>query len=405
MSDIEKRILNQIDSMKQDIIEFHQEIIKIPSENPPGKYKEIASFVKNKFDELGLDTKIKRNNVIGSHERSENPSLIFYGHMDTVEAFKGWTRDPFGAELINGRIYGRGACDDKASVTAEIFATKALMESEADLKGKLTLLSVVDEEMGGYGGAKLILDRGYVKGDACLLGDGRGDFPIGYFGGSMFVTFLVKGKQAHGMSFPDLKGYRNEQSGINAIQKMIKVLNFLEDLQEEFYSIETKYLPYPNYPSKISHINVAVIEGGTKISIVPDKCLLHCSIHTIPEKKIEDIKNRINKFAEEYMQNDPDLDLRITIPLAYEPHLINTKSKFAKAMSNSIKTVFNDDRDFRLNVATNDAHWFQEKGIETIEFGCGGGNNNVHAADEFVEINDLLNTTKVFAITALNYLK
>ena len=84
MSDIEKTVLNQIDSMKEEIIKFHQEIIRIPSENPPAKYKEISNFVENKFQELNLTTIKKRNNVVGTHGGNDHPSLIIYSHMDTL---------------------------------------------------------------------------------------------------------------------------------------------------------------------------------------------------------------------------------------------------------------------------------------------------------------------------------
>jgi succinyl-diaminopimelate desuccinylase len=183
------------------------------------------------------------------------------------------------------------------------------------------------------------------------------------------------------------------------------ILAFLRKLQKDFSKLQTKYVPYPNYPSKISHINLGVIEGGTKISIVPNKCFLHCGIHTIPEQDIDDIITRIQNFAAEYRQNDPDLDLTISIPLNYNPQIIDQNSEFALSVKNSIATVFNEHRDFKFNIATNDGHFFMEKGIETIQFGCGGIYNNVHAPDEFVEINDLLNTTKLYAITAWNYLK
>ena len=134
ITDLEKQILERIDNMRDEIIKFHQEIVRIPSENPPSKYKEVAGFVERKMREIGLDTSIKRNNVIGVLGNGDGPSLIFNGHFDTVEAFKGWSKDPFGAEIVGDKIYGRGASDDKSSVTAEIFATQALLEAGVDLK-------------------------------------------------------------------------------------------------------------------------------------------------------------------------------------------------------------------------------------------------------------------------------
>ncbi len=406
MNDLDIKILKKIDLMRDDIIKFHQDIIRIPSENPPGNYKEIAKFVENKIKEIGLKTINKRNNIIGEFKYpNEGPALILYGHMDTVEAFKGWSVDPFGGEVIGNRIYGRGACDDKACVTSQIFAAKVLIESNIELKGSIKLASVIDEEMGGLKGAGFLLNKGYLSGDACLLGDGPGGYPGAYFGGALFPSFLIKGKSAHGMSFPDLKKYRNENSGINAINKMLKILNFLNDLQEEFYELETKYSNFPGFPSKISQVNLGKIQGGSKISIVADNCLLHCSINTIPEQDIASIEKRIYDFIEKYKEEDPNLNINVTIPIKFEPQIMDIKSDFAQAVQKAFSQVYGELKDFRLFISTTDAHFFQEHGIETILAGSGGANNNTHAPDEFIEIDDLINTTKIFALTALNYLK
>lgn len=405
MESIEKAIIEKIEEMREDIIKFHKKIIQIPSENPPGKYKPIAQFVQNKFEELGLKTFVKRNNVVGKYQNLTGPSLLLYGHMDTVPAYKGWTEDPFGGHIIDGKIFGRGACDDKACVTAEIFATKALLELGIKLEGSLTLISVIDEETGGFNGARYLLDKGHINGDACLLGDGRGGFPAAYTGGFLLVTFLIKGKKAHALSFPDIPKYRNEFSGVNAIQKMVNVLNFLMQLQAEFLNKETKYPNFPGHPSKVSTVNIAKIIGGDKLSAVPDKCLLYCIINTIPEQDVESIKQNILEFVEKSRLSDPELDINVNFSISFEPFVSNTNSKFAKAIKNAIKIVYNEEREFKLFQSANDGHWFHEKGIETIIMGTGSHKNNVHAEDEFVSIDDLIDTTKIFALTAFNYLR
>ena len=405
MESIEKAIIEKIEEMREEIIYFHKQIIQIPSENPPGKYKQIAQFVQNKFEELGLKTFVKRNNVVGKYQNLTGPSLLLYGHMDTVPAYKGWTEDPFGGHIIDGKIYGRGACDDKACVTAEIFATKALFELGIKFEGSLTLISAIDEETGGFNGVRYLLDKGHINGDACLLGDGRGGFPAAFTGGFIMVTFMITGKKAHALSFPDIPKYRNEFSGVNAIQKMVNILNFLMQLQAEFLNKETKYPNFPGHPSKVSTVNIAKIIGGDKLSAVPDKCLLYCIINTIPEQDVESIKQNILEFVEKSRLSDPDLDINVNFSISFEPFVSNTNSKFAKAIKNAIQIVYDEEREFKLFQSANDGHWFHEKGIETIIMGTGSHENNVHAEDEFVSIDDLIDTTKIFALTALNYLK
>jgi succinyl-diaminopimelate desuccinylase len=244
-----------------------------------------------------------------------------------------------------------------------------------------------------------------ITGDACLLGDSSFGYPIGYCGGGLFPIFFIKGKQSHGMGFPDLpEPYRNEYSGINAIQKMVKVMDFLLEMKKELNQKETKYPLPPSYSSKVSDVNLAVIKGGTKISIVPDTCVLQASINTIPEQDIESLKHKILEFIEKMKREDPLLEISVMFPIAYEPQVCDEKSEFTLAVKEAFKTVFNEERDLKLFITTTDAHWFQEKGIETILVGGTKGDNNVHAGDEFVYIEDLINLTKIYALTALNYL-
>jgi acetylornithine deacetylase/succinyl-diaminopimelate desuccinylase family protein len=405
MEDNSKKIIDIIDEMREEIVMFHQQMIQIPSENPPAKYREISKFVESKFKEIGLQTTTKRKNVIGTFGNSESPSLILYGHMDTVPIYDGWTKDPFGGEIIDGKIYGRGACDDKSCVTAEIFAIKALIECGIDLPGKLTIISVIDEESGGFNGAQYLLDKKHVTGEACLLGDGRGGYPAAYTGGFALVTIQIIGKKAHALSFPDIPKYRNEFSGINAIQKMVKILEFLTELQQEYLQIETQYPNFPGHPSKVTTINLAKIDGGNKLSAVPDNCMLYFIINTIPEHDIETIKNRILAFIEETQKKDPELDIKVNFAFSFEPFITDTNSKFATSVQNAVNTVYEEHREFKMFQSANDGHWFDEAGIECILMGVGTHENNVHAEDEFVSIDDLIATTKIFALTALNYLK
>jgi succinyl-diaminopimelate desuccinylase len=405
MNEREKKILKQIDEWKEDIIEFHQNLVQIPSENPPSDYKEVAAYTESKMKEIGLATKVKRKNVIGKLSNQGSKSLILNAHFDTVEAFEGWTKDPFGGEIIDGKIYGRGSSDDKSSVTAELFAAKALLNTGVDLKGNLTLTAVGDEETGGLRGAEYLLSKNLIEGDACLLGDSPNGYPFGYCGGTMYITFIIKGKQAHGLGFPDLPApYRDEHSGVNSINRMVKIMNFLLKLQEEFLTTETKYPLPQGWGQKVSSVNLAEIHGGNKITTVPKRCHLHCSVNTIPEQDIESIKKRIMDFVDEMRKEDPLIDITVQIPIAMEPQVINEDSEFAQSVKLAEKAVYGEEREFKLFMPSTDAHWFQERGIETILVGASRMDNNAHAADEFVYIEDLINLTKVFALTALHYL-
>jgi len=132
---------------------------------------------------------------------------------------------------------------------------------------------------------------------------------------------------------------------------------------------------------------------------------LYCIINTIPEQDVESVKQNILEFVEKSRLSDPDLDINVNFSISFEPFVSNTNSKFAKAIKNAIKIVYNEDREFKLFQSANDGHWFHENGIETILMGTGTHENNVHAEDEFVSIDDLIDKTKIFALTAFNYLR
>ena len=328
MNDIESKILNKIDSMKDQIIKFHQEIIQIPSETPPRKYERISKFTEKNFKEIGLNTIVKNHNIVGKMGEKKGKTLLLYGHLDTVPAFKEqWTKDPFGGEIIDGKIYGRGSSDDKSCVTAEIFAAKALMDVNINLNGRLILMAVIDEETGGLRGSDYLLEKEIVKGDACLMGDGPADNPLGYSGGTMYATFIIRGKQAHGGGYPDLPPpYRSEESGINSIEKMHKILDFLLKLKQELLKKETKYPLPEGYKKSVSSLNIAEIHGGNKITTVPAKYMLHVSFNIIPEQDIEDIKNKISNHVKHLKEEDENLDITVQIPIAYNPYAINENS-------------------------------------------------------------------------------
>jgi len=400
---IQKLIINKIDEMKDRIIRFHQKIIQIPSENPPGKYKEISIFVENKMKNIGLDTKNIRNNVIGKLHNKDGASLILYSHMDTVPVSIGWTKNPLGGEIIKNKIYGRGACDDKACVTASIFAMKAIIDLGIELNGTVILTSVIDEEAGGFKGINYLLNKEIIKGDACLLGDGRGSYPAAYFGGCIIISFHIEKKQinlTNSSNIPKNYNYSSE----NPIQKMTPVLNFLIEMQEEFNKLESKY---PNYPSRHGNTSILLlskIQGGEKISNLPKRCSLYCVIYTIPEQDVKSIKSRILKFVEDLNRKNPDLNIKVQIPLSFEPYIADVNSKFARIVKKSAKNVFNEEREYKYFIKPTDSHFFTEKGIETLLFGTGSIRNNLHAPDEFIEIDDLINTTKMFASVIVNYL-
>lgn len=406
MESKEKIVLQKIDELQKEITSFLQQIVEIPSEVPPGKYRLISKFVAEKMKEFGIENKVKRNNVIGELGNEGGKTLIFNAHMDTTEVFDGWTKNPYSNEIIDGKIYGRGASDDKSCVAAEIFAAKALLDAGVELNGKLIVTAVVNEEIAGFGGAEYIANDGIVKGDACIVGDGPRDYPMGYIGGTLQVSFSIKGIRRQTMAYPDLiPSNRNEYSGINAVHRMFPIIDFLRDLQVELEQHETKYPLAPDMPSKVGSVTITKIDGGVSHTTIPDNCNLHCIISVIPEMDLEAIKTKVLKFANDYKEKNPEIELSVQAPVFVEPLIADPNTEFAKSVKKAYKTLYNEEREFKLFIASTDAHHFKRNGIDTIVIGTLRGDNNYHAQDEFVYIEDVINATKIYALAALDYLK
>jgi succinyl-diaminopimelate desuccinylase len=186
---------------------------------------------------------------------------------------------------------------------------------------------------------------------------------------------------------------------------MIPIMDFLMNFQKELERTETQYPIAPGMPSKVGSVTITKIDGGVSHSTVPDSCNLHCIVSIIPEMDLEAIKAKILKFVEEYKKKNPEMDLLVQAPVFVEPLIADTNTEFAASVKKAFNSVFNEKRDFKLFIASTDAHHFKRKGIDTLVIGPMVGDNNYHAQDEFVYIEDLINTTKIYALTALDYLK
>jgi succinyl-diaminopimelate desuccinylase len=186
---------------------------------------------------------------------------------------------------------------------------------------------------------------------------------------------------------------------------MLPISDFLMELQEQLLNEETIYPIALDMPSKVGSVTISLIEGGTTPGAVPDKCFLSCLINSIPEMNLEGIKTKILNFVDKYKHNNPDIELSVQSPVFCEPLIADVNTEFAKIVKSAYRTVYNEERDFKAFLATTDAHHFKRNGIETLLLGTIRGSNNIHAQDEFVYVDDVINATKVYALTALNYLK
>ena len=278
---------------KRHLIKLTQQLIRIRSENPPGDESRIARFVKAFLEDLGLKPKVyefkkKRSNVVATLKgRNKNYSLLVSPHLDTVPAGSGW-RDPspFGAALRNGRIYGRGASDDKGNLAILLETIKSLVEGRYTLSYNLIFAATADEETGSRLGLIPLLEEGILRPKAALILDADEFKIIVVQKGLIHLKAKIKGKSAHG-AYP--------WQGVNAIDLALKVLTEIKSHQFVY-----KKNPYLHPPT----VNIGKISGGDKVNVVADWCEFELDLRFLPgmstSKIIRQIKRIISNYTKKF---------------------------------------------------------------------------------------------------------
>ena len=253
MKDHREAVLKRIDDARDEIVDFAAELVRIPTVNPPGElYRECARAIGNKLEPCGFDVQYltaedhpehsaeyPRMNVLGlARGRSEHPLVHLNGHTDVVPAGEGWTVDPFGGLVRDGRLYGRGSADMKAGIAAAVFAAEAVRRSGVRLEGSVEVSGTVDEESGGFAGmAWLAETRRVASGctDYVIIPEPLNvdRICIGHRGVYWFKV-MAHGKAAHG-SMPFL--------GVSAIEQMGALLEALRNRLSPILAERTTRMP------------------------------------------------------------------------------------------------------------------------------------------------------------------
>ena len=273
--DAAKRVLDQID--QDEVIAFLRQLVQIPSVNPPGDVREAINVCADKLRAEGFDVSFvtedeTKPNMVAELKRGDGPTLLFNAHLDVVPTGQesAWSHPPFAADVADGKVYGRGAGDDKASVTAQVMGAIALARSGVNVNGKLIVNEVADEEIGGALGAQLIANSDSIKPDFVIVGEQTMNrICIGEKGGAG-TRVSVHGRAAHG-ALP--------WEGVNAIEGMARVITALQS--ELWPVLEKRTHDYFHHSSA----TISMIDGGVKTNVVPDQCTIYIDRRIIPGRE------------------------------------------------------------------------------------------------------------------------
>ncbi len=411
-----------IEKKRNDLIRFVGNLVRIPSVNKPpdGEEKECQEFIASKLKKLGMNvdmftpdevTGIKDNpyyvpgrnytgrpNVIGSLKgEGGGRSVLLTTHADVVSPGKEkWEHDPWGGEIIEGKIYGRGSVDAKGGLAAQIMAIECVKEV-ANLKGDLIFASVVDEEFGGMNGS-LATSLRIGKIDAGILSEPTSLSILPGCAGGQQYEIIVKGRSA-------FEGQK--YLGVSAIEKMYKIIEGLQELEEE-RNQKVKISPlFSEYPIKTPIAVISIQGGDFEVGGVPDWCKINVWHGALPGEKREKVLNQLREFLKELFKKDswlrenpPNIKM---IGSWLDPCEIPYNHPLVKIMGPNVKKITKKEPVIRGMEGSCDLSRFVICGkIPTLIFGPGDV-KKAHSVNEFVEIEEIVKATKIIALSIVEW--
>ncbi|MPZ53148.1 MAG: ArgE/DapE family deacylase [Acidimicrobiia bacterium] len=383
------------------VVEFTRDLVRTPTVFDPERGMSeapAACLVATKMRSFGWEPVVEevepgRPNVIAVIEGGHpGRRLLFEGHTDVVTegSRDEWTVDPFGAEVIDGRIYGRGSADMKSGVAAMILAVRAV-ELSGPFPGSIVVAALVDEE-GGMVGVKDFLSRGHGSGiDAAIVCEPEENEICCVAKGAIRLGITVSGRMAHG-AMPHM--------GVNPNLAVAALIDGLTSLEEQ---IRGQYGSNPHLGH--THITPTVVEGGDRQqhNVIPGRSWLGIDIRTTPEidhatllREIESLAIETGTLHEtgmdiEVIEERPPVDIDESHPIAtavHDAHLAveGTAPVFGGVPGTTDGTIL-----------------LRDGGIPNVVYGP-GPKWIAHQPDEYVEVSDIVNKTKVYARAALNFL-
>ena len=378
----------------EETISFLRELVRAPSVNPPGEIAEAAAvcerpLVAAGFSVRNLSHEPGKPNIVAEWGAGEGAVLCFNAHLDVVPTGDeaAWSHPPFAAEVAHGRVYGRGAGDDKASVTAQVMGAIALARSGVPLRGRLVVTEVADEETSGAGALHLIAEGG-IRPDGVIVGEQTMNRVAVGEKGTAGVEIVVSGRTAHG-ALP--------WEGANAIEGMARVITALD--QELQPRLAERTHPY-FMPSSAS---VNMIDGGVKSNVVPDRCAIFIDRRLIPDEDPVASTTEIREIAEAAIAGVPEIGVQV-IPATdrFAATMSDPDGALARAMlaANAFLGLSTELTGFSM---ASDGRHFAAAGYPTIISGPGDP-RLAHVPDEWVGIDEVLEATRAYALAALAFL-
>ena len=381
-----RSLVEQIEQRRFAIIGLLAAMVRAESSNPPGDTREAADLVAARLREAAVDFQVlsaepRKPNIIARIGRGK-PELLLTSHMDTAPPGdrRAWRRDPFGAEIVGSRMYGRGAADAKASLVAMLTAVE-LLSGVLPLRGTLTFTAVSDEEMGGVKGTEYLVDRGLLRPDHVVVGEITHNRLAVAEKGVLWLRIITHGRAAHGST---------PWEGSNAISQMVRVLHAIEE--KVGAQLQARSHPLVPPPS----LSIGTIRGGVATNMVADWCEATLDRRTLPNENIPEALAEVERVVATLRDEDPTLQVEAEVIQAGPPIETPIESPIVRVAQDVARGL-----ELPVDVVgyqqASDGRFFAEKGIPTILFGPGEP-EVAHSADESVDLDEVITAAKFYAL-------
>ena len=411
------RVLAEVEAARDEIVAFTAEMIRIPTVNPPGAcYRECAELIGRRLRATGLTVEYveaegrqehtaacPRVNVVGRGAAVPGrPRLHLNGHFDVVPPGDGWTVDPFAGLVRDGRIYGRGASDMKSGIAAAVFAVEALRRAGVELEGAVDISATVDEESGGFAGVAHLCETGIISSDDtryAIIPEpfGPARVCLGHRGVYWFDV-VAHGHTAHGSM---------SHLGHSAIDDMGALLEAFRTRLAPELATRISALPIVPEPSRRPSLNVNAITGGqadegTQSPCVADLCVATIDRRFIPEESLDEVRGEIARLVRSVEGDDPERRFTIEERMVVHPTAAPPGSPLVAALSRAVERVRGRPAELVASPGTYDQkHFARIAGIEHCVAYGPGPLEEAHQPDESCAVDDLVASTQVLALTAL----
>ena len=401
-------ITSFLESERQAQARFLAELVKVTSDNPPGDCAAHAERAAELLEGLGLTVErhrvpadavkangmISATNLVVRKRFGAGPVIALNAHGDVVPPGEGWTRDPYGAEVIDGWMYGRGVAVSKSDFATYTWSLLALQQCGATLAGTVELHLTYDEEAGGNIGPGLLMREAVSKPDV-VISAGFSYSVVTAHNGCLHLEVQVEGKSAHA-AMP--------YTGTDALEAANHVLSALYAWRK---TLTRRVSAVPGIGSP--QLTVGLIKGGINTNVVPDRIVFRLDRRMIPEERPAEVEAELMALVEGAAKAFPEAKVTARRVLVVEPLApLPAGKRLTELLCEHASRIMGEKIETKGVPLYTDAPHYSARGIPVVIYGAGPHTieeANAHRADERLPLSDLSKATRVMALTLLDLLR